>query len=126
VCGACPGGTPVSPTTATLNQLGRKRLLLTQLRRGLAPGCTLTLQGDGWALRRRTGRQEVFADVEHLIASLEASQGEDWASGYSPWAVVRIVLENATSQVARVGMGEYGSLIQDRSDGVDSSDRRTT
>lgn len=96
MCGACPGGNQASLTTATLNRLGRKRLLLAQLRRGLAPGCTLTLMGEGWALRRRTGRQEVFADVERLLASLEASQGKDWVTEGSPWAVAEALLENGT------------------------------
>lgn len=95
MCGACPGGAQVSATTATLNRLGRKRLLLDRLRRGLAPGCTLTLMGDGWALRHRTGRQEVFTDVELLLATLEHHRDRDWAAESSPWIVAEDVLENA-------------------------------
>ncbi|WP_313818192.1 hypothetical protein [Citricoccus sp.] len=91
MCGACPGATTVSPTTATLNRLGLKRQALEELRRGLAPGCSLMLMGDGWALRRRTGRQDVFADVEHLLESLEAS-GADWTKQESPTAVVELLL----------------------------------
>lgn len=87
MCGACPGGTTVSPTTAELNRSGRKRQALEELRRGLAPGCSLSLMGDGWALRRRTGRQDVFADVEGLLVALEAA-GADWTGAETPRAVV--------------------------------------
>lgn len=88
MCGACPGGTAVSPTTAELNRTGRKRLVLAELRRRLAPGCTLTLVGDGWTLRRRTGRQEVFADIEQLLAALTAGASGDWTGPESPQAVL--------------------------------------
>lgn len=95
MCGACPGGTLVSPTTAELNQTGRKRLVWAELRRHLAPGCTLTLVGDGWTLRRRTGRQEVFTDIEQLLESLESPEtgaGTDWTGPDSPRAVVAQVM----------------------------------
>lgn len=98
MCGACPGGTTVSPTTATLNRLGRKRQALAELRRGLAPGCSLTLMGDGWTLRRRTGRQDVFADVEELLVSLETpgpGAGADWTGTETPRAVVGRLLARA-------------------------------
>lgn len=92
MCGACPGGTLVSPTTAELNSTGRKRLVLAELRRGLAPGCTLTLIGDGWTLRRRTGRQEVFADIEQLLAALQSHAAVDWTAPEEPGAVVAQLL----------------------------------
>lgn len=92
MCGACPGGTSVSPTTARLNDMGRKRRLLAELRRCLAPGCTLTLVGDSWTLRRRTGRQDVFHDIENLLVSFENGQVKDWVSLRAPRDIVRNVL----------------------------------
>ncbi|MFC4428880.1 hypothetical protein [Citricoccus alkalitolerans] len=88
----------MSSTTATLNRLGRKRQALAQLRRGLAPGCSLTLLGDGWTLRRRTGRQDVFADVEELLVSLETpgtGAGSDWTGTEPARAVVGRLLTGA-------------------------------
>ncbi|WP_236558072.1 hypothetical protein [Citricoccus sp. K5] len=88
----------MSHTTATLNRLGRKRQALAELRRGLAPGCSLTLMGDGWTLRRRTGRQDVFADVEQLLDSLdspEAGTSADWTGAETPRALVRRLLTRA-------------------------------
>ena len=84
MCGACPGGSLVSRATAELNRTGRKHLLLTQLRLRLAPGCTLTLVGDGWALRHRTGRQEMFSDVEQLVAALAGHSASDWKGSERP------------------------------------------
>ncbi|MGM7669867.1 hypothetical protein [Microbacterium sp. A93] len=92
MCGACPGGTLVSPTTAELNRTGRKRLVLAELRHRLAPGCTLTLVGDGWTLRRRTGRQEVFADIEPLLTALRTHAAADWTVPEEPRAVVAQIL----------------------------------
>ncbi|GAA4773843.1 hypothetical protein [Citricoccus nitrophenolicus] len=81
----------MSATTAELNRSGRKRQALAELRRGLAPGCSLSLMGDGWALRRRTGRQDVFADVEGLLVALEAT-GADWVGPEPAGAVVGCLL----------------------------------
>lgn len=92
MCGACPGGGLVSHATAELNRTGRKRLLLAELRRRLAPGCTLTLLGDGWALKHRTGRQEVFADVEVLVAALLGRAASDWTDSERPSEVLGRVL----------------------------------
>ncbi|WP_313823174.1 hypothetical protein [Citricoccus sp.] len=81
----------MSPTTATLNRLGLKRQALAELHHGLAPGCSLTLMGDGWTLRRRTGRQDVYGDVEELLEAL-AAPGADWTAVESPRAVVARVV----------------------------------
>lgn len=91
MCGAC-GRAVASPTTARLNAAGLKRRALSRLRAGLAPGCRLSLDGDGWMLVRRSGRGEHHADVESLVASLEALRGRDWVGEMTPGAVLALVL----------------------------------
>ena len=90
MCGAC-GRAVASPTTARLNASGLKRRALARLRAGLAPGCRLSLDGDGWTLTRRSGRGEHHADVEGLIASLEGGAAGDWAGAEPPREVVAAV-----------------------------------
>lgn len=90
MCGACPGGGIVSATTAELNRRGLKRQALAELRRRLASGATLTLVGDGWSLRQRTGRQHVVADIEPLLSTLDGLA--DWTDRQSPSEVVTALL----------------------------------
>lgn len=92
MCGACPGGNSVSKLTATLNRLGLKNQLFAKLKKGLAPGCTLTLAKDQWTLRRRTGRLIVYTDVEHLIADLEDNTNKEWINPQSPMWVLEKIL----------------------------------
>lgn len=88
MCGGCPGGNKVSKATAKLNHLGVKRKLFAELQRGLASGCSLTLLGDQWTLRLRTGRLIVYPDIEQLIADLHNSANRDWTGLQSPKAVL--------------------------------------
>ncbi|MUN63488.1 hypothetical protein GMA12_10095 [Kocuria sediminis] len=70
MCAGCPGGRAVSPATAHLNLHGGKRAVLAALRREVGPRATITLFGDRWLLRSRTGAQQVLPDLEHLVAEL--------------------------------------------------------
>lgn len=93
MCGACPGGGQVSNTTALLNARGLKRRLLANLQRCLFPGCTLSIAGDRWTLRRRTGRLETYSDIEALLDALEDSSSKDWASVKRPHFILQRTLE---------------------------------
>lgn len=94
MCGAC-GRAVASPTTARLNASGLKRRALARLRAGLAPGCRLSLDGDGWTLTRRSGRGESHADVEPLLASLEGAASGEWRGEASPREVLARVLRES-------------------------------
>lgn len=74
MCAGCPGGRPVSSTTALLNAERLKPAVLAELRRRLGRRAGLSVLGDRWVLRSRTGRQEVFDDVEALAGALRARE----------------------------------------------------
>ncbi len=72
MCAGCPGGRAVSGTTAQLNRHGMKPAVLAELRRAVGARAALSGFGDRWVLASRTGRREVFDDVETLAAALVA------------------------------------------------------
>jgi len=98
MCGACPGGGRVSAATAELNKFRLKQRLLSELKHCLAHGCTLTLRGDQWTLRRRTGRQVAYQDIELLISDLSDTSSSDWRGNRSPEQVLSEILSTATRQ----------------------------
>lgn len=68
-----------------------KPAVLAELRRNVGRRATITVFGDQWVLRYRTGAQQVFPDVESLAGALVGSHdGVD----------VNQILENVTSQGA--------------------------
>lgn len=72
MCAGCAGGRPVSPTTARLNTYGLKPAVLKELRGRVGTRAAVSVFGDRWVLRFRTGRQEMFDDVEALTTALRA------------------------------------------------------
>lgn len=60
----------VSPATAHLNRHGLKAALAKELQRRLDRRAAVSVFGDRWVLASRTGRREVFDDVDALIAVL--------------------------------------------------------
>ena len=72
MCAGCSGGRAVSRTTAYLNLHGMKSAVLKEPQRSLGPRAVLSVFGDGWVLASRTGRGEVFDDVETLAGALVA------------------------------------------------------
>src|SRR4051812_5118586 len=74
MCAGCPGGRAVSRTTAYLNLHGMKFAVLKELQRSLGPRATLSVFGDQWVLAFRTGRREMFDDIETLAAALVAQE----------------------------------------------------
>lgn len=70
MCAGCPGGRAVSPATAYLNLNRMKPAVLAELRRIVGRRATITVLGDQWVLRSRTGVQQVFPDVEALTGAL--------------------------------------------------------
>jgi hypothetical protein len=72
MCAGCPGGRAVSPATAHLNRHGMKSAVLKRLQRSVGPRAALSVFGDRWVLASRTGRRELFDDVETLVGALVA------------------------------------------------------
>jgi hypothetical protein len=72
MCAGCPGGRTVSRTTAYLNLHGMKSAVLKELQRSVGRRAGLSVFGDYWMLAFRTGRREVFDDVETLAGALVA------------------------------------------------------
>jgi hypothetical protein len=72
MCAGCPGGRAVSPATAHLNLHGMKSAVLKRLQRSVGPRAALSVFGDRWVLASRTGRRELFDDVETLVGTLVA------------------------------------------------------
>jgi hypothetical protein len=70
MCAGCSGGRAVSRTTAYLNLHGMKSAVLKGLQRSVGPRAVLSVFGDRWVLASRTGRREVFDDVETLVGAL--------------------------------------------------------
>jgi hypothetical protein len=81
VCAGCPGGRAVSRTTAHLNLRGGRSAVLRELRHRAGPRAGLSVFGDRWVLASRTGRREVFDDVETLVAALVARELVDDRAG---------------------------------------------
>lgn len=74
MCAGCPGGCPVSAATAYLNSHGLKLTVHQELQRHVGNRATVSVFGDQWVLRSRTGVQRVLKDLEHLVVAL-ADQG---------------------------------------------------
>jgi hypothetical protein len=72
MCAGCPGGRAVSKVTAYLNLHGMKPAVLKELQRCVGRRALLSVFGDQWLLASRTGRREVFDDVETLAGALVA------------------------------------------------------
>ena len=72
MCAGCPGGRAVSPATAHLNRHGLKPAVVQALQRRLGRRAAVSVFGDRWVLASRTGRREVFDDVETLVGALVA------------------------------------------------------
>jgi hypothetical protein len=72
MCAGCPGGRAVSRTTAYLNLHGMRSAVLKELQRSVGRRAVLSVFGDRWVLAFRTGRREMFDDVEMLAAALVA------------------------------------------------------
>ncbi len=72
MCAGCSGGRAVSRTTAYLNLHAMKSAVLKGLQRSVGPRAVLSVFGDRWVLASRTGRREVFDDVETLVGALIA------------------------------------------------------
>jgi hypothetical protein len=70
MCAGCPGGRAVSKVTAYINLNRMKQAVLAELRRSVGPRAGITVLGDRWVLASRTGRQQVFPDVETLADAL--------------------------------------------------------
>ncbi len=70
MCAGCPGGRAVSPITAHLNLHRMKSAVLKELQRAVGPRAVLSVFGDRWVLASRTGKREVFDDVETLAGAL--------------------------------------------------------
>ena len=70
MCAGCPGGGTVSPATAYVNLNGLKSAVLSELRRSVGRRAAVTVLGDRWVLRSRTGVQHVLPDVETLARAL--------------------------------------------------------
>jgi hypothetical protein len=69
-----------------------KPAVLTELRRYVGRRATITVFGDQWVLRSRTGAQQVFPDVETLAGALV---------GARDGVVFERILEEMTSHGAR-------------------------
>ena len=78
MCAGCPGGRAVSRTTAYLNLHGMKSAVHEELQRWVGPRAVLSVFGDRWVLASRTGRRELFDDVETLAGALVAQELVDW------------------------------------------------
>jgi hypothetical protein len=72
MCAGCPGGRAVPRTTAHLNRHGMKFAVLRVLRRSVGTRAGLSVFGDRWVLASRTGRRELFDDVETLARAILA------------------------------------------------------
>ena len=72
MCAGCPGGRAVSKATAHLNLHGMKSAVLKELQRSIGSRAVLSAFGDRWVLASRTGRREVFDNVETLAGALVA------------------------------------------------------
>src|SRR3954471_13962797 len=72
MCAGCPGGRAVSRATAYLNLHGIKSAVLKEFQRFIGPRATLSVFGHQWVLASRTGRREMFDDVETLAGALAA------------------------------------------------------
>jgi hypothetical protein len=72
MCAGCPGGRAVSKTTAYLNLHGMKSAVLKELQRSVGPRAMLSVFGDQWMLASRTGRRQMFDDIETLAGALIA------------------------------------------------------
>ncbi|MFI7482013.1 hypothetical protein ACH9EU_06300 [Kocuria sp. M1R5S2] len=70
MCAGCPGGRAVSAATAHLNAHGLKPAVRKELQRRAGHRATVTVFGDQWVLRSRTGAQQVLPDLEHLLAAM--------------------------------------------------------
>jgi hypothetical protein len=70
VCAGCPGGRAVSEATAWINLHGMKQAVLQELRRSVGNRAGISVFGDRWVLAHRTGKREMFDDVEALAAAL--------------------------------------------------------
>ena len=70
MCAGCPGGRPVSRITAYINLHGLRPAVLRELQRSVGRRARITAFGDQWMLAARTGRREVFDDVEALADAL--------------------------------------------------------
>lgn len=70
MCAGCPGGGMISSATAYMNLHGLKHAVLGELRRNVGPRATVTVFGDRWVLRSRTGIQHVLPDIEALTLML--------------------------------------------------------
>ena len=80
MCAGCPGGRSVSKTTAYINLHGLKQAVLRELQRAVGRRATLSTFGDQWVLASRTGRREMFDDVEALSGALVARKLVDPAT----------------------------------------------
>lgn len=72
MCAGCPGGRAVSRSTAYVNAHGLKPRVLAALRQRVGGRAAVTVFGDRWVLRSRTGAQQVFPDLEDLVRALTA------------------------------------------------------
>ncbi len=70
MCAGCPGGRAVSTVTAYVNRHRMKPAVLAELRRCVGRRARITVLGDQWVLGSRTGRQQIFPDVESLADAL--------------------------------------------------------
>ena len=70
MCAGCPGGRAVSRATAWLNLHGMKSPVLKELQRRTGRRAKLSVFGDRWVLTSRTGKREMFDDVEALAGAL--------------------------------------------------------
>lgn len=64
MCAGCPGGRAVSGATAYINLHRLKPTVLRELQERVGRKARISVFGDRWVLTSRTGKREIFDDVE--------------------------------------------------------------